>query len=322
GAGRGSAVEEKETGERQQTWDDLLASIEISRHGRLAVLDMMERIVWQLESLQDTPTAPDKFKERIRSAAEGYEDFARPSLKRTLDLAEHLCVDPKIAIELSSAERSFSENMRGLLQTGLRHEAIAETIPELSSSASLAGKAFHRLRDEAFRKLSIDLKKTIQRVVDALAADIVRAGATVELNVAEDLQETHLRIERSSLTFILENLLSNALRAMAHGPEKRIEISALTEGNECIIRVRDSGCGLDTADWERIFTGNARSRPGGGQGLKASRRFLQAAGGTIAVAESRIGSGTTMEIRLPMIGSDDSAKREAVDVGETQNLDH
>jgi signal transduction histidine kinase len=74
------------------------------------------------------------------------------------------------------------------------------------------------------------------------------------------------------------------------------------------LSVQDSGPGLDREDLERIFerfyrTDNSRRRdgavPGGsGLGLAIARSIVQAHGGQIS-AESQIGHGLRVIVRLP-----------------------
>ena len=75
--------------------------------------------------------------------------------------------------------------------------------------------------------------------------------------------------------------------------------------SNAIVRIRDEGPGIPSADWERIFEpferlDPSRSRSTGGQGLglAIARDVARIFGGEVRVLESSK-SGSSFEIRLP-----------------------
>jgi two-component system phosphate regulon sensor histidine kinase PhoR len=132
-----------------------------------------------------------------------------------------------------------------------------------------------------------------------------RAGAT-EARIICDVPDDLPPVEVDPLRFeqVLLNLLENA---EAYSSEPReIGIEARRDGEELELRVRDNGIGIPAADLGRIFErfyriDKARNRSSGGSGLglSISREIILAHGGTIR-AESELGRGTTIVIRLPL----------------------
>jgi signal transduction histidine kinase len=102
---------------------------------------------------------------------------------------------------------------------------------------------------------------------------------------------------------VLLNLVHNAVR---HTPPGGIvAIHALAEGDDVLLRVRDTGSGIAPDDlphvWERFYRGDqARAAEGGGSGLGLAlvKELTEAMGGGVA-AESAIGEGSTFTVRLP-----------------------
>lgn len=120
---------------------------------------------------------------------------------------------------------------------------------------------------------------------------------------------------------ILTNLLTNALRHTADGG--RVEVgSRAAPGGAVEIWVRDTGTGIPAVHLPRIFerfyrvdAGRARSEGGSGLGLAIVRHLVEAHGGEIA-ADSVLGEGTTIRVRLPPpINPDDT--REACDPSDS-----
>jgi signal transduction histidine kinase len=96
------------------------------------------------------------------------------------------------------------------------------------------------------------------------------------------------------------NLVDNAIHVTSEGD--RIEITAVTLGDELALGVRDTGPGIAADDIPTLFarTGRTlRSRPGGtGLGLPIVAAIAEAHGGTVT-ASSELGVGTCIEIVLP-----------------------
>ena len=99
---------------------------------------------------------------------------------------------------------------------------------------------------------------------------------------------------------IFLNLLINARQAMPDGG--RIEIATHVEEDAVLVRVADSGEGIDREDLERIFDPffTTREEEGGtGLGLSIIYGIVEKHNGRIEV-ESEKGLGTTFELQLPI----------------------
>jgi two-component system sensor histidine kinase HydH len=99
---------------------------------------------------------------------------------------------------------------------------------------------------------------------------------------------------------VLENVVRNALESGSPASEVFAVISR-ADGMVCI-EVVDRGCGIADADAKRIFEPFFTTKSSGtGIGLVISRRFVEAAGGSMAIA-SREGGGASVHIRIPETG--------------------
>lgn len=142
-----------------------------------------------------------------------------------------------------------------------------------------------------------------------VAIDAVNDAQTVDpdrqwrLRVAPDAAEV-VPGDEDRLRQVIANLLRNA---QTHTPPGTIVTTSLErEGDEAVLRVDDTGPGIDPAVRERLFErfargDHSRSRSAGstGLGLSIAHAIVTAHGGTIAVASSA--SGATFTVRLPIV---------------------
>ncbi len=119
---------------------------------------------------------------------------------------------------------------------------------------------------------------------------------------------------------ILENLISNAIRATPDGG--RVEIRAGTDIGGAWLRVDDTGCGIAQEHlpylFDRLFrVHSSRDRAAGGTGLGLAivKRLVQRIGGKISV-QSAPGEGATFTVRLPAIRATGRRGRTTMNVSE------
>jgi PAS domain S-box-containing protein len=111
-----------------------------------------------------------------------------------------------------------------------------------------------------------------------------------------------LHVDVNKMTQVMINIISNAIK---YSPAaSKIQVSAEQVEDEIRITVKDQGIGIAKEDLDNIFTqfyraASERTKTEGlGLGLYLCKEFVEAHHGTIW-AESNIGKGTTIHIKLP-----------------------
>jgi signal transduction histidine kinase len=114
-----------------------------------------------------------------------------------------------------------------------------------------------------------------------------------------------LRADPVRLEQILVNLLFNAAKYTDSGGH--IGLSAEREGSEAVVRIRDSGVGIEPDVLPRVFDlfvqadpSSGRAGPGLGIGLALVRSLVERHGGRVTASSAGAGHGSEFTVRLPM----------------------
>ncbi|MGW2049588.1 sensor histidine kinase [Streptomyces sp. NPDC001858] len=105
------------------------------------------------------------------------------------------------------------------------------------------------------------------------------------------------------LVTILGNLIDNAVDAAQGSIRGRVTVTACTEGDDLLLRVADTGAGVDPAHASLVFERGFSTKPAGpggrGLGLALVRQAVHRHEGTLSVAEAE-GGGAEFVVRLPL----------------------
>lgn len=152
---------------------------------------------------------------------------------------------------------------------------------------------------------AMDLNEQVARTLDLVRAEGHKDSITLSANLAADLPE--LPLDGDRFQQILLNLLHNALHAIDGQGSVHITTSlgrlrqrAGRGRPALVLQVLDDGPGIQPADLEKLFIPFFTTKPRGtGLGLPISRRLVEAHAGEIDV-RSKLGSGCTFTVRLPL----------------------
>ena len=126
-----------------------------------------------------------------------------------------------------------------------------------------------------------------------------------ELTVSLPAKAIWLHADAARLEQVVVNLLTNAAKYTDSGG--KVWLTVQQEGEEAVLRVRDTGVGIAPEILPRIFDlftqaerSLDRSQGGLGIGLALVQRLVEMHGGTVA-ASSVLGQGSEFVVRLPVV---------------------
>jgi two-component system phosphate regulon sensor histidine kinase PhoR len=175
-------------------------------------------------------------------------------------------------------------------------DRLAELVKQLlDQTRAESGALKLNLRD-------IDLEEVASPIVSSFEPQASNKGVSLQLLPARPVR---VEADADRLAQVFVNLIDNAIRHTPGGGRVKVELD--TRGNDAVVRVRDNGAGIPYRDLPRIFerfyvVDRSRTRESGGSGLGLAivKGIVDAHGGSIS-AESTLGRGTTVTIRIPIM---------------------
>lgn len=152
----------------------------------------------------------------------------------------------------------------------------------------------------------IDLRHILSESV-ASFRPVAEAGG-VALDVHSDVPMP-ITADGFRLRQVVDNIVSNAIKYTPR--DGVVRISGTTDHDDVVLTVADTGIGIAAQDLPRVLTpyfrtAEAKAKSGGsGLGLGISNDIVAAHGGSLSI-DSRIGAGTTVDVRLPLATAHDA----------------
>lgn len=139
----------------------------------------------------------------------------------------------------------------------------------------------------------IDLSLFLQERIDYFAEVAALKNLTIEPRIANDVR---IFFNPTQLQRVIDNNLSNAIKYSHEGGT--IEVILETVDNECVIRFKDEGVGIENVEriFERYYREN-RDKGGFGIGLNIVKSIIDKAGIELVI-DSAYGRGSTFSYHL------------------------
>jgi PAS domain S-box-containing protein len=196
--------------------------------------------------------------------------------------------------QVETVDPSFQPS-REMVERQVKH--LARLVDDLLDVSRITQGSI-RLRKEV-----VDLGTLVQRAVEGSRPLIESRAHTISVQVP--VEPVRLEGDSTRLEQVIANLLNNAAKYTM--PGGHIWVAAAREGEEAVVRVRDTGIGIPPDVLDRVFepfvqqsnSSLARTEGGLGVGLTLVRSLVEMHGGRVEAFSAGLGQGSELVVRLP-----------------------
>ncbi len=155
----------------------------------------------------------------------------------------------------------------------------------------------------SLEKRILDVRDVVDMALQQLTPVVTKQGLSTHLCTPRTpvfVDGDPVRLEQ-----VVNNVLANAIKYTPAGG--RIDITVETKGSKAVVRIADTGIGIDSEGLATVFDlfrqaapGLARSKGGLGLGLTVVRTIMDMHGGSVSASSEGIGKGSTFILTLPL----------------------
>lgn len=210
----------------------------------------------------------------------------------------HEIKNPLTPIQLSAEHLRRVNADRGKPLGPVLDECVSSILGQVHLLRQIAAEFSSFASSPIARRAGVDPVQLVRDVIEPY-----RAGLAGRIEIANAVTPPlpPVLIDRTLVTRALANIIENALHAMPG--QGRLVLDARQEPDTLVVRVQDTGVGMDPEALERVFEPYFSTKTTGtGLGLPIARRNIELSGGSISVASVK-DRGTTVTIRLPAAGA-------------------
>jgi len=293
--------------EIQSLGDTFNAMAENIVHTQKELREKNERLSLQQEALRDanaslemrvnlkTRELEDK-NQKLNEAARLKDEFLatlshelRTPLTPIITCTHLLTADMKLGPEETKSVQVIDRNAR----------ALSRMIDELLDLSIVTNRKLRLVRERT------EMNEWTHATIETVRGEWERKGLTVTFIPSE--QPVELEIDRTRLTQVLTNLMTNAIKYTDQHGSITVRLTS-READGVRIAVTDTGAGLSKNEISRIFemfhqsrTPHTQSVGGLGVGLTVARSLAELHGGGLLAESAGPGKGATFTLWLPRL---------------------
>lgn len=175
------------------------------------------------------------------------------------------------------------------------YKRISTVEGEVKRLQVILDEFLHFVRKPLLKKRPVEVNTMLEQLCEFMRPEVESKGIDLRCYPGEDVGLFDM--DPDMFRAVLVNLIRNAFQACDKGDE--ILVSSRREGNQILLRVIDTGPGMDAETRERAFSPYYSTKKNGtGLGLPIARRIVEEHGGTMHMS-SETDKGTQFTLALP-----------------------
>jgi signal transduction histidine kinase len=179
-------------------------------------------------------------------------------------------------------------------------QALDNIMKNGNRASAVIGRIRGLIKKAPPRRDPLDINQAIVDATTLTRSELLRHRIALQIQPAQELPV--VQADRIQLQQVLLNLIINAVEAMSavnEGPRELLISSASNAVDSVLVAVRDSGPGLTSESFDRLFQAFHTTKPDGmGMGLSICRSIVEAHGGRVW-ATANAPRGAVFQFTLP-----------------------
>ncbi len=268
--------------------------------------DERQHLAMTIKMLEDAHYRITRLNYSLIEARSAAEDARRLKAEFAANISHELRTPLNMIIGFSETMANAPETYRSVTWTPTLRGDVEQIYRSSKHLSDLIDDILDLSALEA-QQLGLTVEETSIRTVIEEAVgvvyDLYRAKHLyLKMDIAPDLPR--VRIDPLRIRQVLLNILTNATRFT---PKGGVTISARLDGTLIEVAVADTGVGIATHDFTRVFAEfgqvdgtSSRKHEGTGLGIPLSKRLVEMHGGRLWLT-SQVGVGTTFYFTIPVL---------------------
>ncbi len=282
-------------------YSNLLTTLVNFNHGQMAGKNL-NRLIFLFSNLPETTEKLEEIKPNLKSAVDAYHSFTFPQLNNIVSSSEKLNSIKEPVQNLVREINKITDSLKDLQVLELDTEQAAVLKKVIPGSIEHIKGSIGQIRKYLQTHFSANILRVITEVLAAVAGRFQQHGVGFSEIRSSGGSGQLIFFDESALAAIFEELLSNASDAMAESDIKSLRLDVEFNEGEAVIRLSDTGKGLQAANNDQLFSRDYSTRgTDRGYGLYHARQQVERFGGHIRMYDNDGGPGATVEMVLKTV---------------------
>lgn len=239
--------------------------------------------------------------EKMRSELWQKQKALWESLEQRKLLNASVAHDIRTPITVLKGYLDYLEKM--IPQDKLTEDMLLDTVSAMQGAVNRLEQYVDCVRDvEKIENIEIEKRpENVRRLLEEMRSNVKQLETNKEILISSNIMTMdEVRLDKSVLFRIFENLLQNALRYA----KKQVHISILQNKNFLILTVEDDGNGFAEKDLEKaatVFYSSDKEGQHFGIGLSICRILCEKHGGLLSISNNKNKSGACVTAKLNIV---------------------
>ena len=164
-------------------------------------------------------------------------------------------------------------------------------IQQIDTMSSIASAFSNFAKMPAQKNETLNVVEVVDLALDIFTEDY--------LTFKCDKEEIIAKLDRTQLIRVITNLVKNAIQAISHVDDPKVDIELKDDNENVIITVSDNGHGISEENKLKVFEPKFTTKTSGmGLGLAMIKKIIETYNGSITFT-SKVGEGSTFKVTLP-----------------------